>query len=61
MLVTDQCKCPRCGSKMFLYTDLDSWYAECPSCSYRYDLKSNVRPEEQPGKKEPRPTPKSEG
>jgi hypothetical protein len=23
---------------MFFYTDLESWYAECVECSYRYNL-----------------------
>jgi len=31
-------QCPKCGGKMFFYTDLESWYAECVECSYRYNL-----------------------
>jgi hypothetical protein len=26
---------------MFFYTDLESWYAECVECSYRYNLVGN--------------------
>jgi predicted nucleic acid-binding Zn-ribbon protein len=39
-------KCPQCGGNMFLYTDLDNWYAECVECSYRHDLMTVADAEE---------------